>query len=343
MIDASADKFAPTWFERYFDWGAPTQTLSFVTAIGRSRIEAAATVMDRDGATPVRSRQALEKLSGEVPAIKMMYKMSETDYRNFEAIQALNISEATKKAQLLDLMYGDIKRVVGGTYKRVDAMCLQAISTGKITLTTSNNPDGIITSSDIDLLMPSGNFKNATATWKTANSGKPITDINTVVAAGEAEGKSFSKILMDRATFLYMSATDEVRNMVSGFFRINTKDQITPVLSQVNEYLEANMLPQIEIVNEKIGIEKDGVISTISPFATDVAVFVPAGKLGVIHNALALEEMRPVKQVSYAKSGRTLVSKWSQNEPFAEYTKGELNAFPGVESIDSIFILDIAP
>lgn len=97
MIDNSLGQFAPTWYPKYFGWGTPQSSLTFVSAIGRSRIEAAASIVARDSSTPQRSRAALEKLTGEIPAIKEMFKMTESDYRDFMTLQALNVDDATRK------------------------------------------------------------------------------------------------------------------------------------------------------------------------------------------------------------------------------------------------------
>ena len=343
MVDNSLDRFAPTFFQKYFDFGTPQTTLTFVTAIGRSRIEAAASIVSRDARTPLRSRPALEKLSGEVPAIREMFKMSDADYRNFLMLQSTSVSDETKKRQIMDYIFADTKKVGDAAMKKIDLMVLEAMSTGVITVDTTNNPDGIIASTPIDLLMPAANFKTATASWDTPASGKPLTDFNAVVTAGQNAGKRFDKALMTRSRFLKMAACDEVRNMISGFLRINSKDQVTPTIDQVNNYLTANLLPTIEIVDEVIGVEKDGVITAIRPWKDDNVSFLPAGRLGVIHNALAIEELRPVSAVTYAKFRNALISKWSENEPFGEYTKVELNAFPGFEAIDYVYILDTTP
>ncbi len=100
-------------------------------------------------------------------------------------------------------------------------------------------------------------------------------------------------------------------------------------------------MPIIEIVEETIGIEKNGVITNYKPFAQDVAVFIPAGGLGVIHNAYAIEQLRPVSGISYGTYNRALISKWSQAHPFGEFTQVELNAFPGLEVADLIHILTV--
>jgi hypothetical protein len=52
------------------------------------------------------------------------------------------------------------------------------------------------------------------------------------------------------------------------------------------------------------------------------------------------EETNPPKQVTQAKKGPILISKWSDVDPVAEYTKGELNAFPSWPIIDRVLSLD---
>lgn len=338
MIDKAQDKFAPVWWTKYFDWGIPKTTLTFETAIGRSRIEAAASVVDRESAAPLRSRQAIEKLHGEVPAIKEAFKMTESDYRDWEVLKAMNVDNGTQLNAMLDLIFNDIKKVSDSTMKREDFMVLQGLSNGEIDLTVTNNPDGIVTGK-IPLLMPSTNKKKAAVKWSTSATATPITDIKNVVKAGRAKGISFAKILMSDAAWWNLQKADETISMLKGHFRLNNDDSFIPTMDKVNEFLTSNRFPVIEIVDESIGIEKKGKIEVFRPFNEESAVFIPAGKLGVMHNAVAIEELHPVEGVSYAKNGRTLISKWAQNNPFGEYTQGELNAFPGFEAIDSIFIL----
>jgi hypothetical protein len=52
------------------------------------------------------------------------------------------------------------------------------------------------------------------------------------------------------------------------------------------------------------------------------------------------EETNPPKQVTQAKKGNILVSKWSDVDPVAEYTKGESNVFPSWPTVDRALILD---
>lgn len=340
VIDKSLDKFAPVWFKKYFDWGIPTTSLTYVSVIGRSRIEAAASIVDRNAPSPIRSRAGLDKLSGSVPAIKEAFKLNEEEYRNYLTIQNMNLSDEAKRTQLLDLMFGDIKKAGDAPLKRLDIMCLQAISLGKVTVNATNNPDGLILT-DIDLLMPDDNFKKVVEKWSVSATATPITDIKTIVEAANAKGIVYEKMLMTLTTFWKMQKCTETINMLNGFFRLNTNQKTIGTIDQINEFLTANYFPIIEIVNESVGVEKDGVITTYKPFNDTSVSFIPAGKLGLIHNAYAIEQMEPVTGINYATYEKVLLKKYRTANPWAEWTECELNAFPGVETIDKIAILDV--
>lgn len=344
VIDSRNDRFDPLWYPAYFGVAPPQMSLTFTSVIGASRIEAAASVVDRDAETPLRSRPDLSKLSGEIPAIKEMFSMKESDMREYLVMQNMSLPEATKKNAIMDLIWNDTRKVGNSVYKRVDMMCLEAVSTGKISLTTTNNPDGIILSQDLDLLMPSDNKKQSAVTWNTAASATPITDIETVLAAATAIGVSIGKMLMTPTLFSKFRKTTEVLDtMKAYFYGPKPGAGFNPVgistLDRVNEFLAANRLPIIELVDKTFGVEKDGKISVLRPFNEDNVSFIPNSQLGMIKNALAMEEVNKVDNVSYGKFGSALISKWKQNEPLREWTKAEWNAMPSVDAIDAMFIL----
>lgn len=340
MVDSKLDTFAPLWYPRYFPMGIPSMSLTFSQAIGRSRIEAAAAVVNRDSPAPLGSRQTLEKLSLEVPAIKKKFKMSETDYRDFMTLQSMSVSDQTKKQQLLDLMWRDVAKAGAAPSKQIDRMVLEALSTGSVTLTTTNNPEGIITDT-IDMLMPSGNKVFCSVVWATSASSKPMDDIKTTVETAQARGIQFEKMLMTLTTFWNLVNATDTKAKLAGFFKLGTTGATRiGTLEEINQMLAAWMFPTIEIVNQQIGIEKDGTITASNPFLNHRVSFIPSGNLGEIKNAISVEEMAPVSGVVYAKANGVLISKWSHNDPFGEYTMGELNAFPAIDAIDSIYIMN---
>ncbi|MBC9913183.1 major capsid protein [Chitinophaga varians] len=344
MIDRSQDRFGPTWFQNYFTWAPPQVGLTFTSIIGASRIEAAASVVSRDSETPLRSRGQLTKLSGEIPAIRQMFKMEESDYRDYLVMQNMPVPETTRRDQMLDMIFNDVLKCGKAVMKRLDYMTLQAVSTGEIDLSALNNPDGIILNEPLDLLMPSGNKSQAAVSWSNPTTATPIADIEATVEKATEAGRAIGKILMSKLLWSKFKKAKEVIDTMAAFlYGPKPGSGFNPTaitsLTNVNNYLSENLLPVIEIVDQVIGIEKNGIISPQRPFSDNNAVFIPAGPLGVIKNAIAIEEAKPVEGVSYAKFQQALISKWSANEPFGEWTKGDLNAFPSLDTIDGIFLL----
>lgn len=342
LINTRQDRFNKPWYVDYFDWDTPQIGLDYNSVLGSAVITAAASVVDRDAETPLRSRETLAKLTGEIPAIKVMLQLNENQYRNYLALVHMpNVSDQQKKTQALKLIWDDVKKVTEAVHNRLDLIALQAVSTGKITLNIENNPDGIL-APDVDLLMPSENKKEVAKSWAEADA-TPFQDIMNVVNQGMVQGSGFAKILIDSQKFAQMMRNQEVKDTLGAFFGLTktaTNSQTAPLtLTRVNQYLQESNLPILEVVNRRIAIEKGTTNQVINPFESKNISFIPDGKLGVIKNALAVEEMNPVENVSYATNGRILISKWKQNEPFREFTKSECNAFPVLESINNIFLL----
>lgn len=340
IIDRKLDKFAPTWFQKYFTFGTPQLELTYMTAVGRTRIEAAASVVDREADAPLRGRPNLDKYSGEVAAIKQAFKLKEADVRTWLALQSMPVIGDSQKIQVLDLIWGDVQKSGNAAMKKLDMMVLEAVSTGKITINTTNNPDGVVYD-DIDLLVPADHKTTVDVLWSDKTDATPIENIKTVVQNMSAKGISYEKILISPTVLWAMQKCDEVISYIFGLTLTTDTRRIIPTLDNINEFMTANRLPYFEIVDEVVGVEKNGLITSIKPFAQDVCSFIPAGGLGVIHNAYSIEQLRPVDGVSYGTFNRALISKWSQARPFAEYTQVELNAFPGLEVADQIHIMTV--
>lgn len=338
IIDKSNAKFNVPFWNKYFTVGTPSLVLTYVTALGKTRLDAAASVVSRNGKTPFRSRPNLGKLNGEIPAIKVGKTLDEDDYRSYLTMQALQIADATKKAQLLDLLFGDIASTVNSVNKRLDYMVLEGISTGFITVTADNNPDGVVLQ-QVDLLLPAYQVLPVTKNWSDPTS-LPITDIKNAMVYITGMAKSVSKMLMSFQQFQSFVLNAEVISTLKGFYNPGSNAKYTATLESINQFLRAMQWPVIEIINEVVPIEKDGKNTIYRPFKNENVVFVPDGPLGEIKNALAIEELQPVPSVSYSKKGGILVSKWFANEPFGEHTKAEWNAFPSFDAILGMFIME---
>lgn len=339
MIDVSVTTlYGQSVWRQYLDWGLPRNELTFDTVIGRSRLEAAASIVDPDSRAPVRSRGKGELFNGKIPTMKEAFNLNQADYRAILSLQNLPISDQAKKTELIKKLYDDVTVAAGSTDRRLDMMFWQAVSTFSIDVNLTNNPDGVAFGT-VPLGAALSQFRTVSAVWSDETNADPFKDINDVAIYAASIGRTFSEIWIESETWLKMKNLTKVKYAISGYLNPGSNKNFVVTLAMVNEYLVATGLPSIKIINVRNAVEKDGVTTIINPFKKENVVFVPAGKLGIVHNAITIEELAPVENVTYAKYDRTLLKKYRNNNPWMEYTEVELNAFPMLEAIDGMYIL----
>jgi len=339
LIDnALADMNAQSVWRRYLTVGVPSASLTFEAVIGRNRIEAAASIVDPGSKKPIRSRNKADVYTGKIPSITQKFSMTEQDFRNMMMLESTVMDPAGRKQILMDLLYDDVTKAAVAPDKRIDIMLLQILSTLQVDVNITNNPDGVAYGT-VDLLAQSYQKQGVPTVWSNATDADPFADIeNFVLKNKNSRGKTFGKILVPMELWINMKKNAKVKAAMNTFwgYKQNAPGAIT--VNAMNEYLIANMLPPIEVIDYTSGIESDGVIGYYRPFAATNVSFIPNGTIGTLANAIAVEERIKAQQVSYAMYGRTLVSKWRDTDPIAEWTGCELNAFPAVD-IDSVCVL----
>jgi len=323
-----------------------TPYLTYETLIGSKGNRVAADIVAYDVSAPLKTRKTVSKLSGEIPSIRMKKKMTETDLNTYNILKAM--AKPEQKA-LLDLIFGDVDASVEGVNARLEWMVFQALSKGLITLSKTTNAGGVITEEDIDFGLPSASKQVAAVTWTTANyaSSTPITDIQTVMTAAGDLGLKPKYMLMNKSKWLAFRVSSQVLDFVAPYAIYGgTRKKRAPNLTIANEALDSEGFPKIIIIDTRISYEDvNHAITSVDPWldsagADKFVTFLEDLKCGdMLHGPIA-EETNPPKQVIQAKKGPILISKWSDVDPVAEYTKGELNAFPSWPTIDRVMSLD---
>lgn len=337
--------FWPTFFPL-----KSTPFLTYETLVGSKGNRVAADVVAYDVSAPLKTRRTVSKLSGEIPSIRMKKKMTEMDLNTYNILKAQARPEQTA---LLDLVFGDIDDCVDGANARLEWIIFQALSKGQITLSMITNAAGVITEEAIDFGLPLANKKAvvgaANTYWEIANAAtsKPITDIEAVMEAASDLGVSPRYMLMNRSKWLAFRISDQIKDFVIPFALYGgLKKQRAPTLEVANDALRSEGYPEIMIINTRISYEDAGHnITSVDPWldsagADRYVTFLEDLKCGDLLYGPIAEETNPPKQVVQAKKGPILISKWSDVDPVAEYTKSELNAFPSWPTIDRVLSLD---
>jgi hypothetical protein len=342
MIDNSLDKLqGQTSWRNYLDKGIPQASLTFETAIGRARFEAAASIVDPDAPAPLRGRNKLEFMTGKIPTMKQKFRLSQAEMRTIESIKEnARFREKDRVIAMLDSLYGDVSKCAVAGDRRVDLMLMQGISTLFIDTSTTLNPDGVAYG-NVSLLAKAYQKQGVPVVWSDLVTSKPLDDIeNFVEGIYGAFGRGFGKIMMSRTLWLKFKRNAQVIDRLKSFFNIGKANgTYAPTKMHIDEMFAANEWPMIEIVNDSVGIETDGIITPVKAFNENNVSFVPDGKLGILENAYSMELSHRIEHKSYAMFDATLVSKWCEDDPLVEFTGMEMNAFPSLTQIDGIFVL----
>ena len=346
-IDAATELrkrlFDQNIYERYLDWDVPTIGLNFEELIGQYNLSVAAATLDSKGKEPILGTEGLETLKQKVLTHQMSYSMPIEEYRKvLQILDSRMLTDDQKTQQLINLMWNNVSTVVKSVQSKLDIIFLGALSNkGVFTFNANNNPEGGVRGI-IDYKMPPENIASVTLDWTDTNKDNvdPFEDIQGVVDAAQDKA-TFDKLLMSPARLSYLLKSRKMKQVIFG-----TDKSGTPLLmSGLNEFLRSNDLPVIETVRRITRIQDNGKLSEYKPWNDKNIVFVPAGKLGVIKNAYADNELRQEPGVTYSNYGRIRISQWGKGETDnsngVEFTKAQSLSLPVLTEINGIYSLTV--
>lgn len=292
-------------------------------------------VVSYNSAYPIKSRPALTKLKGDLPAIRLQRQMSETDLNSFMQFNAMKDPDTEA---LISLCFDDIQYCYNACRNRLSWLGFTALSLGVISLNAANNA-GVVTEDDIDFSI--SNKSGASVVWSAAaNTTKCITDIMAICDSARINnGVIFQKILMSRTSFSYLRKSAETINFCFG----KSGSAVTkyPNLAVINENLIADGLPMIDIIDVYLQFQdKENTLTNLQAWDEGKIAFLPTDEVGNILNCKTAEEEFPPLQVTQEKKDIVLLSKWSDVAPIREYTAGAVNAFPAIKLANMIFLMN---
>jgi len=315
-------------------------TLDGKTIIGDQGSRVAAYVTSYDSKAPEVSRKSVKTQYFDIPKISIARRKSEKEI--LEQFIARQMSG--NNAVLADL-FNDTDFVYDAVSARMEWMALQSLSLTKFTLSTTNNPLGVINEVAVDFGMSSDNKKVVAVVWSSANKATmtPITDFKAVVKAARDAGNSIGAIMMHPDAFDLMIASDEFTTAAKSLIAGQSLVLGMIGVDLANQILSSLGLPRIILVNTSVGVENAaGSISYANPWDTNHILFVPQTSVGAMYSGPIAEEMEPPANVVQAKRGNILVSVSREFNPSAVITKGESNSFPSWPTVDKCYNMYIA-
>ena len=329
------------YWQSFFPLKYTTQ-LTWESLSGSGGNPVMADVIEYNSSAPLKTRRVVTKTSGDIPKIAIKRQMDEKDMNDYNILKALSQGDSNRNA-LLDLVFNDIDFCYSGVMARTEYLAMQALSYGAIELTTSNN-NGIITETSCDFGIPAGNKDGASVIWSNASGAYPMTDFKTIQETARAAGYPLGYAIMDRTTLAYMLAAESVQDAYSVYQGVSARARKTaPTFADLNNMLGAYLYPKIILVDSAVRFENnDHALTSVAPWKTGYVTFIADINVGnVLHGPIAEETAESVsKKAIQVKRDHVLMSKWSELEPFGEFTKAQANAFPRFNDVNGIFILN---
>lgn len=328
-------------FERFLDWDVPTVGLDFEELIGQYNITVAAPTIGTDAKEAILGTEGLETLKETILNHAITLPMTVKDYRKvLQILDSKSLPDKVKTQQLIKLMWGDVETVVKSVLGKLDLIFCGALSNeGKFTLDETTNPEGGARGL-INFNQPADNIASSKTAWTEGNieTVDCFEDIQGIIDAAQ-DKVTFSKILCAPALISYMCRSKKMHQMILG----TDKSSKIVQLKDINAYMEENSFPTFEPIRRQIRIQNGKQRIPYNPWNQKNMVFIPEGKLGLVKNAWANNELKPEAGVAYSNYGRIRVSQWgvgeTQGSNGVEFTKAEVLALPVITEMNGIYTL----
>lgn len=328
----------PMYYPNFFTPKKKT-SLKWETLVGEKGAPVIADVISFNASAPEKTREVISKMSGDIPKTAVKRSMNEGDYNEYKQLQRDAQGDADQ-LELLNLSFKDQDFVYNSVRGRFEWWTMQMMSRAGFLLTAKNN-NGIVTAEFVGCGMPKENKKVSTVDWAQTTTADGLQDIDDVLTAATKDGVSLRYIVMLTTDFALLKKQKATIEKIKGW--VNQTSKITITKKVINEYLAEQENPvTIVTINPAVRIEDaNHRRKTVCPWEKHRICFLEDLNVGNIqYGPIAAEDSEALrKKAIMVKKDFILITKWSTEEPFAEWTKAETNAIPVVNDPDAMYIL----
>jgi len=192
----------------------------------------------------------------------------------------------------------------------------------------------------INFNQPAENIASSKTPWTDANLDTVdcFEDVQGIIDAAQ-DKTVFGKILCAPSRISYMCRSKKIKQMIWG----TDKSAKIVQLKDLNAYMQENSYPVFEPIRRQVRIQKGKLRVPYTPWNEKNMVFIPDGKLGIVKNAWANNELKQEAGVAYSNYGRIRVSQWgvgeTQGSNGVEFTKAESLSLPVITEMNGIYTL----
>lgn len=347
IIDVANKKYDNVSWKNNFSWDIPQLSLTFSVLYAESNIAPMASVIGYNSNKPTRSVDGFKWYTGAIPKIGHAYEIIDQTMREQESLFASNGDVNVRV--MAELLFNYTQKLVSGVHSRLVNMNDQVRSTGKLIISTSNNPDGVTL--DIDYNVPESNFLKAgfgrapKLAWSDPNSD-PIQDLIDMVKFADDNDIAYGSFEMGKNKFNEFTQHAKVLDWTRR--RLKIADNVTYPISD-GDVLTAisgfGSIPHISVYDGKQDAMNDGLHNYVSGFEEANVILRPAGELGKMKNAIPMAKNAPStadKHITMIEGQRVaILNKW-ENEDLNVRNRMviECSAVPTLSNPKNLVILD---
>lgn len=298
-------------------------TLEFDLIKGAGRTPVIASVHGFDTEAEIGSREA-SKIALEAALIKRKMQLTEKEIIALESPR-----NAAEQQYLMQNVYNDIDTLVAGVNARVEAMRMEVVAKGTVTL----NENGL--NAVVDYGVPAANKEvlAGTALWTDKSNSDPIADMQ---RWANALATKPSRVLTSTKVLSTLLSHPKI---ISALFGTNSGRVASR--NDLNAFLMQHDLPTIAVYDEKYRKQaKNGTYTQHRYFPENAFVMLPDGALGETLFGPTAEELRLTRDPSIEtqKIGNVLAMVYEENvDPVSTWTKAVATAIPSFPVADEVF------
>ena len=294
-----------------------------------------ADVIAMDSSIPLKSRPAISKASGDIPKVGIELTLNERQLTDLDTL----IAQGGTQQQIVNVLFNDLPKVIGGVLERNERIFLEGLSTGVAVVDTDNEGTGI----RIDYGYAAANKRGVATVWSNTAAATPVTDIQKLLDVADGNGDVITKVLMDNTALAGLVANAETKGNFAFLGGMSTTAANIPTLgkSQVVNMFREKWGVDLEIVNRTVKYQIDKTVTNLKPWADGRIVLLGSDNVGNLEYSRLAEQNHPVEGVSYQTAdGYILVSKYRENRPsLREFTNAQARVVPVINA-DGIYTLD---
>lgn len=292
-----------------------------------------ADVVSLDSSLPIKSRDAIEVVTGNIPKMGVKRALTEKQVKDINSL----IAQGADINLVIDRIFADVPWVIRSIWETIEFMLHTELSTGY-----GLSPTGTGNAVRLDLKFKKENHFGVPKLWNDPDA-LALDNIQALVDKAEEDQNIITDVYADNTWIKNFCANKQVRAQYAFDMGVTVVGDNIPVLDfeKAADVIRRKWNIVLHRVNRKFKHEISGDKKNSQAWKAGVASFVCDSILGRLVWTDLVESSNPVPGVMYQPVDEfILVSQYAENDPWREFTTSQAMCVPVLNNTDRIYLLD---